>query len=266
MWLIGPRVASYDASYDAAMKMNIVFTLPENAGDYESGARPVATFYAELLGMEFLREDWYIIAESREAEPHLAFGDGPGAKPMPRWPDPDYPQQLHLDVAVPDLEQAAERAMTLGATRLDAERNVYADPVGHPFCLYPDAVAGPRLGRVVIDCPEPASLAAFYAELLDMPVRLLETPERIVIGQQPDQPGPSLPAVAFQRVTPYLAPRWPDPAYPQQLHFDLWPDDYQRAEQAILRLGATRLPAMGGSAPVYADPVGHPFCLCGEGQ
>jgi hypothetical protein len=28
------------------------------------------------------------------------------------------------------------------------------------------------------------------------------------------------------------------------------------------RLGAIRLPDLGGSCPVYADPAGHPICLC----
>ena len=28
------------------------------------------------------------------------------------------------------------------------------------------------------------------------------------------------------------------------------------------QLGAIRLPPLGGSCPVYADPAGHPFCLC----
>lgn len=28
------------------------------------------------------------------------------------------------------------------------------------------------------------------------------------------------------------------------------------------QLGAIRLPPLGGSCPVYADPAGHPFCPC----
>ncbi len=58
----------------------------------------------------------------------------------PTWPDPAVPQQFHLDVKVPDLDVAQERALALGATILDvspdhASFRVYADPVGHPFCL-----------------------------------------------------------------------------------------------------------------------------------
>jgi hypothetical protein len=38
---------------------------------------------------------------------------------------------------VDDLEAAHERAISLGARLLDtqAKFRVYADPVGHPFCL-----------------------------------------------------------------------------------------------------------------------------------
>ena len=58
----------------------------------------------------------------------------------PRWPDPEYPQQLHLDVAIGDSDpdEAERAALELGATRLpgDGENwRVYADPHGHPFCL-----------------------------------------------------------------------------------------------------------------------------------
>ena len=58
----------------------------------------------------------------------------------PRWPDPDRPQQFHLDFGVPDLDRAQEQVVALGATVLDdgagaRSWRVYADPAGHPFCL-----------------------------------------------------------------------------------------------------------------------------------
>jgi hypothetical protein len=76
-----------------------------------------------------------------------------------------------------------------------------------------------------------------------------------MIGQDGAQP------VMFQRVTPYTAPRWPDPAFPQQFHLDVTVDDIDRAEQAVLTLGATRLDGEGPNWRVYADPAGKPFCL-----
>jgi hypothetical protein len=61
----------------------------------------------------------------------------------PRWPDPRYPQQSHLDLGVPDLEAAHEAALAAGASLLDPARGwrVYADPAGHPFCLVREAAA-----------------------------------------------------------------------------------------------------------------------------
>jgi catechol 2,3-dioxygenase-like lactoylglutathione lyase family enzyme len=56
------------------------------------------------------------------------------------WPDPTRPQQLHLDIDVPELDDAHERVVGLGARFLRNEPRgwrVYADPAGHPFCLIP---------------------------------------------------------------------------------------------------------------------------------
>lgn len=262
---------------------NVVFALPEADPDatYDSHARPLTTFYADLLGMQILREDWFMIGKDsysygnrarwRPASvPRLAFGDGPAKKEMPRWPDPDYPQQLHLDLPASDLDAAEELALRLGATRLQdkGDYRTYADPVGHPFCLYRDEAdedetgrpLSGRVGRVVIDCLSPRALAGFYAELLDMRSWELDTPERVVIARDDGM----LPALAFQHAR-FPAPRWPDPAYPQQLHLDIFAEDPRAAQELALRLGAIRLPDIGGSAPVYADPAGHPFCLCSPG-
>ncbi len=58
----------------------------------------------------------------------------------PTWPVGDVPMQLHLDFLVDDLAAAGTRVLAAGATRVDHQPNsdhciVYADPVGHPFCL-----------------------------------------------------------------------------------------------------------------------------------
>ncbi len=68
------------------------------------------------------------------------------ALPPSTWPDATVPQQLHLDTSVPDvaaLDRQHERALALGASLLldrsdDAEEplRVYADPAGHPFCVF----------------------------------------------------------------------------------------------------------------------------------
>ena len=71
----------------------------------------------------------------------LAFQEAPDLQP-PDWPDPDRPQQFHLDIRVADVEEAEPKVLALGARRLPGEGGdfrVYADPVGHPFCLVWDA-------------------------------------------------------------------------------------------------------------------------------
>lgn len=257
----------------SAVIQNVVFACPGNTTEsYQSAGRAIASFYADLLGMRMVRQDWFMVA--REDDPdglHLAFGDGPLDYQPPRWPDPNHPQQLHLDMPVYDLDAAEGLALQLGATRLQdkGDYRSYADPIGRPFCLYRDAghddaagrVLSGRIDRVVIDCFSPQALAGFYVELLDMSRRELDTPERVVIARDDGR----LPALAFQH-TQSPAPRWPDPAYPQQVHLDLHVEDTKAAHELVSRLGATQLPDLGGSRPVYADPAGHPFCLCSPGQ
>jgi hypothetical protein len=54
---------------------------------------------------------------------------------------------------------------------------------------------------------------------------------------------------------------------PQQIHLDLHVDDLAAAHDDVIALGAKLLkPADDLDAEegfqVYADPAGHPFCLC----
>jgi hypothetical protein len=74
------------------------------------------------------------------------------------------------------------------------------------------------------------------------------------------------PRVGVQLAPSHLPPDWPD-GTPQQIHLDLWVDDPDAAHDHVMSMGATVLhEAEEGDAPdafrVYADPAGHPFCLC----
>jgi catechol 2,3-dioxygenase-like lactoylglutathione lyase family enzyme len=109
-----------------------------------------------------------------------------------------------------------------------------------------------RMHHVVIDCPDPMGLAAFYAELLGLPVTY-RSDDWVVIAMSDTTSG-----VAFQRAPDHQPPEWPDPDRPQQFHLDVMVDDVGAAEPRVLALGARRL---AGGAHVYADPAGHPFCL-----
>lgn len=75
------------------------------------------------------------------------------------------------------------------------------------------------------------------------------------------------PAVGVQLAPDHVPPDWPDGTPQQQIHLDLWVDDISTAHQEVMTLGAKVLkPAEEIEAPdnfqVYADPAGHPFCLC----
>jgi hypothetical protein len=107
---------------------------------------------------------------------------------------------------------------------------------------------------VMLDCPDAAALSAFYAELLGKPVTFAAE-GMAMIGEDGAQP------MLFQQVADYVAPRWPDPAHPQQVHLDVHVDDIDTAEKAALDLGARPLPGAGDNWRVYADPAGKPFCL-----
>ena len=121
-------------------------------------ARAVAEFYRELLGYEYRTgdapppagqpdpngEDWLVLRD-RTGAALLAVQHVPELPPS-SWPDARVPQQLHLDLTVADAEelsQQRDRALALGATVLldrssDADEPLYvfADPAGHPFCIF----------------------------------------------------------------------------------------------------------------------------------
>ena len=114
-----------------------------------------------------------------------------------------------------------------------------------------------RLYELVIDCPDPRALASFYEQLLGMR-RRYDDPQWVTIGADGGAAG-----VAFQRIDDYRPPSWPDPDHPQRVHVDVMVDNLDVAEAKVLALGATLLD--GSDKPigyrVYADPIGHPFCL-----
>ncbi len=177
--------------------------------------------------------------------PHLVFDEGRPDDPRPRWPDPAYPQQMHLDIRVGDLETAHVLVVDRGATHLADfdDHRVYADIVGHPFCLYPADVTIPELWRLVIDGRDPGALEQFYQRLLG---------------------ADTTPMLAFEH-SDAEPPRWPDPAYPAQVHMDLMFDDPEPIAERVIELGGSVLRPRDGF-PVYADPAGHPFCLGRPGE
>ena len=91
-----------------------------------------------------------------------------------------------------------------------------------------------RLSGIVLDCADPAALAAFYQKL------------------------------AFQAVPAYAPPVWPwQPGAPgQMLHLDWQVDDLDEAVAFALACGARLADAQYfTTSRTLLDPAGHPFCL-----
>ncbi|MFJ9820020.1 VOC family protein [Streptomyces sp. NPDC101151] len=120
-----------------------------------------------------------------------------------------------------------------------------------------------RLRAVVLDCPDPGALAAFYAAVAGGTPRTGD--EDWVVLQIPG--GPRL---DFQRAEGYTPPEWPRAdRNSQQFHLDFdagstWAE-VDAAHEKVLALGARPLDLEDREKKdfqVYADPAGHPFCLC----
>ncbi|MGW7364822.1 VOC family protein [Streptomyces sp. NPDC054841] len=113
------------------------------------------------------------------------------------------------------------------------------------------------LGTVVLDCADPRALAAFYAELLGARVESDGDDWFDLKGYE----GTPL---AFQAAPGHVPPQWPASDASQQFHLDLTVEDLDAAEAQVLALGAKPLDTGNRSRSwrVYADPAGHPFCLC----
>jgi predicted enzyme related to lactoylglutathione lyase len=114
-----------------------------------------------------------------------------------------------------------------------------------------------RYPSIVLDCPDPATLAAFYGAMLDWKVDVSAdwAEVRADYGQ----------CISFQQVAAYTPPGWPAQEVPQQMHLDVIVDDLDAAEAAVLDLGATKHAHQPGTTfRVFLDPAGHPFCLCAD--
>jgi catechol 2,3-dioxygenase-like lactoylglutathione lyase family enzyme len=121
-------------------------------------ARVLAEFYRQLLGWRYrpgdeapaagqpdpAGQDWLVLHDP--AGPgRLAFQPVAGL-PGVTWPAGPVPAQLHLDLTVrsrPDLDAQHERVLAFGGRLLDDRSGdpeeplrVYADPAGHPFCIF----------------------------------------------------------------------------------------------------------------------------------
>ena len=91
---------------------------------------------------------------------------------------------------------------------------------------------------VVFDAADLAAESGFWAGLLGGTVEAEDDWHSVVVDGEW--------RLGVQLAPNHVPPDWPDGTPPQQIHLDLWVDDLEAAE--IFQ--------------VYADPAGHPFCLC----
>ena|SRR3990170_1991677 len=100
----------------------------------------LAAFYQRATGLEpHPRSDAQFAGLTREDGLFIGFQRVDNYQP-PDWPDASAPQQLHLDFAVNDIDEAESMLLQLGAGKPEHQPGgdrfrVYTDPAGHPFCL-----------------------------------------------------------------------------------------------------------------------------------
>ncbi|WP_435201306.1 VOC family protein [Janibacter sp. GS2] len=120
----------------------------------------------------------------------------------------------------------------------------------------------PVFHTLALDCADPRTVAGFYVELLGYAVSADSDDDWVTITG----PGPRM---SFQLAPDHVPPTWPRQEVPQQAHVDFFVTDIVAAHQRVLALGGRAIDPVEPPAPspargfrVYADPAGHPFCLC----
>jgi predicted enzyme related to lactoylglutathione lyase len=111
---------------------------------------------------------------------------------------------------------------------------------------------------VVFDAADLAAESNFWAGLLGGTVEAEDDWHSVCVAGEM--------RVGIQLAPNHVPPEWPDGS-PQQIHLDLYVDDVRAAHDEVIALGARLLkPAddvdSAEGYQVYADPAGHPFCLC----
>jgi predicted enzyme related to lactoylglutathione lyase len=111
---------------------------------------------------------------------------------------------------------------------------------------------------IVFDAADIAAESAFWAGLLDGTVDAEDDWHSIMVDGEW--------RLGVQLAPDHVPPEWPD-GTPQQIHLDLYVDDLASAHEHAMALGARLLqpardPEAAEGFQVYADPAGHPFCLC----
>ncbi|MER7443845.1 VOC family protein [Micromonospora avicenniae] len=136
----------------------------------------------------------------------------------------DIPWRSNLILSV-----RGKRRNTLGPGHLTVTE-VFAMPIG-------------RLHHLIINSPDPTTEARFWSAVLGDPITYADE-DFVVVSANTATSG-----LAFQSATELTPPTWPEPTVPQQMHLDVMVDDQVTAGEAVLALGARRLPGTGFAGP-----------------
>ncbi|MFE3599915.1 VOC family protein [Streptomyces sp. NPDC059096] len=109
-------------------------------------------------------------------------------------------------------------------------------------------------GAITLSCPDPESLADFYARATDWQKIFTSESAAYLAGENGMRMG-------FVKIDGFKAPTWPDAAH--RVHIDFSVTDLNKAEAELLELGATKPEDQPGEGKwtVLLDPVGYPFCI-----
>jgi catechol 2,3-dioxygenase-like lactoylglutathione lyase family enzyme len=133
-----------------------------------------------------------------------------------------------------------------------------ATPLDAALELRFDRSMKPRRQIIVFDTADLPAESSFWAALLEGTVEAEDDWHTVYVDGAPH--------LGFQLAPNHVAPDWPD-GQPQQMHLDLYVDDIAAGHAEVMALGARLLkrsdhPESAEGFQVYADPAGHPFCLC----
>jgi catechol 2,3-dioxygenase-like lactoylglutathione lyase family enzyme len=114
-----------------------------------------------------------------------------------------------------------------------------------------------RFRLVALDCPDPIALAAFYGRITGWDTGSHGHDTWVQLRSD------SGATIAFQQVTDFRPPAWPDGEQGQQAHLDFDVADLDEGESQVLAIGARKADVQPDPDDfrVFLDPAGHPFCL-----
>lgn len=118
------------------------------------------------------------------------------------------------------------------------------------------AIAEP--GAITFNCPDPESLADFYAQATGWQ-KLFSSETAAYLGGQNGM------RMGFVKSEDFAAPSWPQAD--SRVHVDFSVADLDKAEAELLALGATKPAEQPGAGKwtVLLDPAGYPFCISRRG-